>query len=196
MSDPMKKQEAAIPVIEQLFRDCFRPLTVFAMHYVNDRSVAEDIVQDLFLYVYEKYTEKKEDVPVNYLYTLVRYRCLNYLAHLKTRQERRVDIEKSYSNPHDPLELIERIELEHSYLQAVESLPSKCRQVFRMNRFMGKTNQEISDELSLSKRTVESHISHALKIIREKLSEHLLSIIGIIVLMKIVFTYVGLISCY
>ena len=191
----MKEQKAPIQQIEQLFREYFRPLTVFAMQYVKDLSVAEDIVQDLFVYAYEKYEESREEFPANYLYTLVRFRCLNHLAHQKIREERKPEIEKSYSNPHDPLELIERIELEHSYLKAVESLPDKCRKVYRMNRFMGKTNQEISDELSLSKRTVETHISNALSTIREKLSEHLAGVIVFLLIMEYLFTYSDLMNC-
>jgi RNA polymerase sigma-70 factor (ECF subfamily) len=68
---------------------------------------------------------------------------------------------------------VQRIELEHKYLQAIETLSPKCRTVFEMSRLEGKRNQEIADELKLSKRTVETHISQALKILRKKLGDYL-----------------------
>lgn len=192
----MTVNQDAVQRIEHMFMQRFRPLTVYAMQYVKDRSAAEDIVQDLFLYVYDKFCETNKEIPADYLYTLVRFRCLNELVHQRTMEKSRPDIEKTYSNPHDPLELIEIIELEHSYLQAIESLPSKCRQVFRMSRILGKNNRQISEELSLSKRTVESHITHALAAIREKLSEHLVPTLLFLILFEQIFTYGSLFNCY
>lgn len=191
----MTANKASINKTEKLFLDCFRPLTVFAMQFVRDKDIAKDIVQDLFLYVYEKFDQGEAELPANYLYTLVRYRCLNHLAHQKIREERYYEIEKTYSNPHNPLEMVELIELEHSYLQAIESLPVKCRLVFKMSRNDKKSNQEISEELELSKRTVEAHISHALKAIREKLSDHLAPGMLFLIYMEEIFKYDTLINC-
>jgi len=159
----------------RLFLDYFRPLTVYALQYVKDRDVSEDIVQDVFLYLYEK----RESFQVhnqgsNYLYRLVRFRCLNWLEHKRIRIESNPEAYHSMnSDPGDPLEMVELIEFESRYLQALERLSPKCRLVFEMSRMEGKSNREIADELKLSKRTVESHISLALKILRKKLKRYL-----------------------
>lgn len=162
---------------ERLFREYFRPLTVFAMQYVKVMEVAEDIVQDMFLYLHEKGDlSGEEPFPTPFLYRMVRNRCLNHLDYQNIRKRKNPEIETAAgfsSNPHDPLEYVKRIELEHRYLQAVEGLAPKCREVFEMSRIGGSTNQEIAELLSLSKRTVETHISQALKILRKKLVEYI-----------------------
>ncbi len=162
-------------VFEVLFREYFRPLTVFAMQYVKVREAAEDIVQDLFLYLYEKEDFTQHDnTDVYYLYRLVRYRCLNHLEFQNIRKTKNPGIQPNIpGNQNDPLESVQRIELEHKYLQSIEALPPKCRKVFEMSRLEGKRNQEIANELKLSKRTVETHISQALKILRKKLGDYL-----------------------
>ncbi len=58
-------------------------------------------------------------------------------------------------------------ELQAKINVAIASLPDRNREIFRLNRIDGLTNQEIADELNLSKRTVETHISNALKKIKE-----------------------------
>ena len=158
-----------------LFREYFRPLTVFAKQYVKVQEVAEDIVQDLFLYLYEKGVPGDfDDRNGHYLYRMVRYRCLNHLEFQNLRRRKHPEIQSALANnPGDPLESVTRIELEHKYLQSLEALSPKCREVFEMSRLEGRKNQEIADELKLSKRTIETHISQALKIIRKKMLDYL-----------------------
>jgi RNA polymerase sigma-70 factor (ECF subfamily) len=171
----MNKNQSANQGFETLFREYYRPLTVFAIQYVKVQEVAEDIVQDLFLYLHER---GDFDVSVKgagqQLYKLVRYRCLNHIEYQRLREKRNPEIRPGpESNPHDPLEEVALIELEHKCLQAIESLSPKCREVFEKSRLEGLKNQEIAEEMKLSKRTVETHISQALKIMRKKLQEYL-----------------------
>jgi RNA polymerase sigma-70 factor (ECF subfamily) len=171
----MKKRLSANQAFEMLFREYFRPLTVFARQYVKVQEVAEDIVQDLFLYLHEKGDfDITTEGAGNHLYKLVRYRCLNHIEYQRIREKKNPGIMPDpESNPYDPLEMIKLIELEHKYLQALESLSPKCRMVFEKSRLEGLKNQEIADEMKLSKRTIETHISNALKIMRKKLTEYL-----------------------
>ncbi|MEN8230068.1 MAG: RNA polymerase sigma-70 factor [Bacteroidota bacterium] len=171
----MKPGSATGGVFEKLFREYFRPLVVYALQYVKEEGIAEDIVQDVFLYIYEK----KDSFPVHghkryFLYNLVRNRCLNRLEYQKIRKENNPVLHTLFNNsPEDPFELVSVIEFEHRYLQTVENLSPKCRQVFEMSRFEGRKNQEIADELGMSKRTVETHITQALKILRKRLRRYL-----------------------
>jgi len=171
----MKKKLSANQAFEKLFREYFRPLTVFALQYVKVEDVAEDIVQDLFLYLHERGDFDIEKKGASYqLYKLVRYRCLNHIEYQRIRRETNPEfLQDPESNPHDPLDSVALIELEHKYLQAVESLSPKCRVVFEKSRRDGRKNQEIADEMKLSKRTVETHITQALKVMRKMLAEYL-----------------------
>ena len=169
-----------------------------AMQYVREQTIAEDIVQDIFLYIYEKKTGKQwDDFPKNYLYTLVKYRCLNHLAHQKVTRGHNAEAEKILkSNPHDPLELAEQIDLEHRYLLALEDLPSACRKVFELSRFKGKSNGEIAKELGLSQRTVETHISNALKKLKQILAAYLSANLVLFILKIFLTTYALALNCY
>lgn len=171
----MKEKPLTGKVLEKLFREYFRPLTYFAIQYVKDQAVAEDIVQDLFLNLYEKKELLKIHLSeVNYLYTSVRNRSLKYLEHKKVKAEHNHAVQDVLnSHQADPFELVSVIEFEHKYIQALESLSPKCRKVFEMSRMEGKKNQEIAEKLNLSKRTVETHISLALKVIRKKLTKYM-----------------------
>jgi RNA polymerase sigma-70 factor (family 1) len=171
----MNQKSSANQAFEMLFREYFRPLTVLAKQYVMVQEVAEDIVQDLFLYLHERGDFDLEVKGAKtQLYKLVRYRCLNHLDYQRIRKRTgsgdRPDPE---SSPPDPFESVAVIELEHKYLQAIESLSPKCREVFEKSRLDGLKNQEIADEMNLSRRTVETHISQALKVMRKKLTEYL-----------------------
>jgi len=171
----MKEKPLTGKSLEKLFREYFRPLTYFAIQYVKEQAIAEDIVQDLFLNLYEKKETLKIHVSeMNYLYTSVRNRCLKHMEYKKVRAENNPSIQETMnSDPANPLELVALIEFEHKYIQVLESLSPKCREVFEMSRLEGKKNQEIADELKLSKRTVETHISQALKVLKKKLRKYM-----------------------
>jgi RNA polymerase sigma-70 factor (ECF subfamily) len=70
---------------------------------------------------------------------------------------------------------INSVELQYKIHEVIEKLPPKCKRIFKMNRLEGIKNDEIALQLNLSKRTVETQISKALKILRTKLSDYMLT---------------------
>jgi RNA polymerase sigma-70 factor (ECF subfamily) len=156
---------------QQVFDLYYRNLVVFAMKYVADPEVAKDLVQDLFLGMYESRREIRIQVSLrSYLYSAVRNKCLNHLKQKSVREKHAALTKASETEGNTELEeKIHATELESRIFELVSQLPDKCRQIFIMSRVAGKRNSEIADELNLSKRTVETQISNALKSLRNSL---------------------------
>ena len=151
---------------ETLFRYNFRPLCLYALHYLGDADSSEDVVQDCFMKLWER-LEQGIDVSNTraYLYMTVRNRCLDLL--------RRKGVPTESLKPYDTYGIIddddaqERSQTEARLWTAIDSLPEKCREVFIMSKRDGLKYEEIAEELGLSVNTVRNQISKALKVLKE-----------------------------
>lgn len=154
-----------LTTIEDLFRLNYRPLCMFALHYLQDADLVEDVVQECFTVLWEK-LEQGADVANRraYLYMSVRNRCLDYL--------RRKGLPTESLKPYDTYGIIddddaeERSVMEAKLWTAIDSLPEKCRQVFLMSKRDGLKYEEIAEELGLSVNTVRNQISKALNVLK------------------------------
>lgn len=135
---------------------------------VNDESVAEDILHDLFLSIWKSRAriQEIESLPA-YLFTSCRYLIFEYLkkSSMAVRHENLADLE--ISSNEQPLE----DRLYYRYLldmvnKEIESLPEKCRQIFKLSREEFKSNKEIAEYMQISESTVENQIYKALKRIK------------------------------
>ena len=170
--------------IDNAFRFYYRPLCLYAMHYLHDMNLVEDTVQDCFAKLWEKIncehitnrersishekllTSKKSVSNIkSYLYMMVRNHCLDLL-----KKDNLVDYHTIPSDLTDTLsdeEVEERSLIEARLWTAIDSLPEKCRQVFLLSKRDGLKYKEIADLLNISKKTVENQISKALKTLKE-----------------------------
>ena len=152
--------------MESLFLHNYRPLCLYALHYLDNPDVAEDVVQECFTTLWEKINSG--NVVINrkaYLYMTVRNRCLDHLRKkgLQTEQLKPYD---TYGII-DEYDLQERSEIEARLWTAIDSLPEKCREVFLLSKRDGLKYEEIAAELEISENTVRNQISKALKILKE-----------------------------
>ena len=158
---------------ECLFKLYYTRLTLFANRFLNDTVIAEEIVSDLFVMLWEDGHEINFSGSVSsYLFKSTQNRCLNYLKHQK--------IENLYVNYLERQRLLDEIvfaaekpylekEMAHQINIAMKSLPEKCREIFMMSRFDHMKYKEIADQLNLSPKTVERQISIALDKLRRLL---------------------------
>ena len=151
---------------ESLFRYNFRPLCLYALHYVGDVEMAEDIVQESFMTLWEKLEQGTSVVNMRaYLYMVVRNRCLDRL--------KKKGLETESLKPYDTYGIIdddeaqERSQVEARLWTAIDTLPDKCREVFIMSKRDGLKYEEIAEELGLSVNTVRNQVSKALKVLKE-----------------------------
>lgn len=153
---------------KELFELYYRPLTLFALKYIDDVEEAKEIVQEFFIRFWSKHAELDIRFALKpYLYRGVKNACLNYIeaARVARRQLR------EYTSPQittsNALENMLAAEQEEMLMQAIDRLPEKCRRIFAMSRYEKLSNQAIADRLQLSVKTVEAQISIALKRLRE-----------------------------
>lgn len=152
----------------RIFEALYAPLCHYCMKFVNDRNMAEDIVQDQFVYIWENRERLKEYASIDsYLYKAVKNRSLNYLQKkFKSKilnqpdELSRTDVLREEEQPD---KLLENKELALTIQNALEALPPKCRTIFLMKRYGELTNKEIAEKLDISVKTVESQMTIALK---------------------------------
>ena len=167
-----------IHTFNQLFREHYPALRAYAGFLAGDH-IAEDIVQDLFLYTWENRNTITIHTSIKaWLFKSVHNRCLNNLKHRQMLQNNHRQIEAGLNEQEmllsDPEKnhIIQKLymnDLRQELNQAIDSLPNKCREVFILSYLEAFKNKQISQQLDISVSTVEKHINHALKTLRKTL---------------------------
>lgn len=145
------------------------PLTGFARKYVRDLDDAKSIVHDVFVILWEKYPTLPADTNFkSYLFTSVKNRCLN---HIRDRKKF-MTLESAHENiGADDKDDLAAVELETQIEVALNTMPAKCREAFELSRVKGLKYAEIADQMGISVKTVEAHITKALGILRDHLGK-------------------------
>ena len=159
---------------EKIFRHYYAGLVLFATQYVMDEEDAEEIVQDFFVRVWQKKDQINDaDTLKPYFFTSIKNRSLNFLYQRKHKSKMINEIvELSQNNLLYQPDVFVISDLQNAIRKAVASLPPKCREVFILSRINGLKNDNIAEKLNLSKRTVETHVSNALRQLRIELKDY------------------------
>ncbi|RIH62769.1 RNA polymerase sigma-70 factor [Mariniphaga sediminis] len=170
--------EAAFKV---LFNDFYSKLYYFVLEFIPLKDIAEDIVQDTLVTLWNKRSELKDDSNLtSYLFTVAKNNALKRLRDKKYRQ-------KMFSNVMDVSELNLNVaalstidtsvcaftDIEQIIQETLFTLPPQCRRVFELSRFQEMKNREIAEELNISVKTVEGHISKSIKTFKVALKDYL-----------------------
>ena len=162
---------------DNLFRKYHHRLLLFSMKFIDSESDALDIVQNIFVAVWEngKYKDEEELVH-SYLFTAVKNSCLNFIKHQqvvkKFEYDAAIQIKEAEALYYQSGEksLIERESLKQIN-DAIESLSDIYKEVIVLSRYEGLKNSEIADKLHVPVRTVETRIFRALSALKEKMSQ-------------------------
>lgn len=155
---------------KQFFEHFFNPLVNYAYTYTLDRNIAEDLVSDLMLTIWNMGDKLVEIKNIQYyLYRATKNRSLNALT--KYRRYQYEEIEQVESVHLTPENILISKESNRQIEHAIESLPTKCRTVFIMIRDNQMSYQEVADILEISVHTVNRHLQDALKKLHHKLSK-------------------------
>lgn len=168
-----------LSAFENIYREYWSELFDAAYQRIHSIEKAEEIIQELFVELWEKrdQIQIRESVEA-YLFGALKFRILNYLRHEKVRESHMQVIRGGLSVSVNSLE--EEIyvnELETAYLNEVNNLPEKCRAAFELSRNEQLSFKEIAGKLNVSVNTVEKHIGKALKVLRFNLRDFTLSVL-------------------
>lgn len=165
-----------------IYTNYYKRSFLFVKSYVRDDMVAEDIVSEALIHFWE--TTKKEPVehPMSLLLAILKNGALNYLKHqtvkdsatesISSKMVRDLNYRIATLQACDPEEIYSS-EITRIVEKTLQSLPEQTRRVFEMSRYESLPVKEIARELSLSSKSVEYHITKALKILRIALKEYL-----------------------
>jgi len=167
---------------EVIYKMYAHRLYYFVYEYVPQKDISENIVQETLMVLWNKKYELIADTNLGaYLFTVAKNNCLYKLREIKYRQRifdyaeiSEPELEANYS----ALENLEttrfnQVEIEQIIENTLKQLPPQCRTVFNLSRFEGKKNKEIAEELDISVKAVEGHITKALKLFRVTLKDYL-----------------------
>lgn len=166
-----------------LFEQHREPFILFANSYIKDMATAEDIYMEAFM----SYWEKRKELPIGtnvsaYILTSVKNKALNLLRDQQSQNTIRQEIQEHTQRELnfrittleacEPEELFSN-EIKQIISRTIEELPDQTRKIFLKSREGSKTNKEIATELGISIKTVEFHITKALKLFRVRLKDYL-----------------------
>lgn len=172
-----------IKKFENDFNRYYQRCVIFAKSYTNDSSQAECMAAEAMAILWEKVAEGEQiEFVIPFLFSVIRNKALHYLRrqrvryrvheNIETDELREIEFRINTLEACDPQALYSE-EIQTILHQSLNSLNRQTQQIFMLNRFEGMSYELISQELGISKKTVEYHISKALKYLRTELKDYL-----------------------
>ncbi|MBM1105632.1 RNA polymerase sigma-70 factor [Aurantibacter crassamenti] len=164
-------KESNKKAFRKLFEIYWEPMIVKAKIIVGDESVAKDLVQDIWI----KLWQKREEIEIKnfeaYIFKAVQNGCFKYYRNRKFDSVQLEIIEKLQPITESDISRQYDLEATQSLIgHSLNELPQRCKEIFELSRFEDYSNDEIASKLGISKRSVENQISLAIKYLRHSLA--------------------------
>ncbi|GAC1416516.1 MAG: RNA polymerase sigma-70 factor [Flavisolibacter sp.] len=183
---------------KRAFQTHYIALCNYAYTFLKQREEAEDLVQDVFVKIWEKHQEVIDTTKFRfYLFAAVRNNCLTFLKNAKKNSVVALVDNLSLEDPNgfyvDPPS---KTDFKAILSKGMDDLPPKCKEVFLLSRISHKSYREIADLLNISVKTVENQISKALKILRAVVKESNMKtlLVWVFFLLELVIIYRGMLQ--
>lgn len=173
---------AIVNSFNEIYTSYYKKSFFFAKSYVHDDLAAEDIASESLIKLWEKLKTEKIDYIEPLLLTILKNKALDYLKHEEVKRtafesmvdwhQQELSIRISTLESCDPNEIFSD-EVESIIRETLKLLPEQTRQIFLLSRFENKSNKEIAEQMGISIKGVEYHISKALKALRITLKDYL-----------------------
>jgi len=157
---------------ELLFNKYYTVLCILSRRYTDDLSMSREIIQNLFIYLWEHRTDL--DITCCLKSYLFRAAKFNSIRYVEKDRKNGIHLDHFPETEQDEtfFDHVEYAELQGKILETIESLPDQCKRVFTMSRFEQLRYSDIAERLDISIKTVESHISKALRILEDSLNQY------------------------
>ncbi|MCW3805547.1 RNA polymerase sigma-70 factor [Plebeiibacterium marinum] len=156
-------------VYESLFNEYYESLVRYAEKFIFDQAQAEDLVQELFIDIWDKARKINITTSIkSYFYQAVRNRCLNYLKSIKVKDKNHMLYIDAFLDSDDDAELFEP-DIIKKITESIDELPEQMAHVFRLKLKDGLKQDEIALELNISVNSVKTHLKRARVKLREAL---------------------------
>ncbi|MCB0603013.1 MAG: RNA polymerase sigma-70 factor [Saprospiraceae bacterium] len=156
-----------------IYNRYYQDLVRVAFQITGDGDLAEDVVQESIVYFWDR----REAIEITQsLFGYLKRMCVNRALRRVQQEQRRSEVLQFQDADHSESRPLEFEELQTSIHQAISTLPDRCEEVFRLSREDQLTYAEIADRMGISIKTVENQMSKALRLLREKLKDFLISI--------------------
>ncbi len=174
-------------LFSRFFQENQEKFLAFAYSYLRDKEEAEDVLMESMIALWENRERWEQNSNLHaLLLTIIKNKSLNILEHRQIRMRAEEDI-----NSHGQRELDLRIstlkacepdqifnaEIQHIVHKVLEDMPAQSRQIFILSRYQNLPNKQIAEQLNISLKTVEAHITKALRVLRLELKDYLASIL-------------------
>ncbi|TCS90234.1 RNA polymerase sigma-70 factor (ECF subfamily) [Anseongella ginsenosidimutans] len=168
---------------EEIYNRYWLKLLKIAYQKTGHREAAEEIVQDLFIKLWERRMELEIRRSLeSYLFIAVKYRVINFVHSQTTIIQQENSRLPSVTWENQTEEQLNYREMNEQLRQAVRKLPEKSRIVFELSRYKYYSNKHIADKLNISEKAVEYHITRSLKLLRSQLKDSVILIALLILL--------------
>ena len=176
-----KIQQKDLGTFERYYKEHYKSFFLMACKYIKDTFQAEEIINDVFLKIWEDGGKISIDSSLkSYIYKAIINRCINALNKNKRDLGYQTDLNTIPDESYE-LRQIEENELRIKLYASINQLPEQCKKVFELSRFEELKQQEIADKLGISIKTVKNHITIALKQLSKSVENYLVLLILILI---------------
>ncbi len=172
-----------LKLFSEFFQNNQQQFYSFAYSYIRNRADAEDVLMESMAVLWENREQWKKESNVRaLLLTIIKNKALNYLAHeqirlhaeneITTHRQRELDLRISTLEICDP-DYIFETEIHKIVLHSLSQLSEQTRNIFILSRFNNFSNKQIAEQLGISVKTVESHITKVIKLLKVSLKDYL-----------------------
>ena len=177
----------SMDLFTQFFQENQAKFLSFTYSYIRDKAEAEDILMESMVVLWENRDKWEKDSNLQaLLLTIIRNKAFNHLSHDQVRlraeeninmhKQRELDLRISSLEACEP-NTIFNSEIQHIVKKALAKMPEQSRHIFIMSRYQDTPNKKIAEQLGISVKTVEFHITKVLKMLRTELKDYLISIL-------------------